>query len=92
MLIPDEAQWVFPGGYEKIYVNCLKTAQAMGTVKQENKAAGVIKASIEGADVTLRVSKLSSSRVGVAVAARKLWFPRPDLASRVLYAVEEKMR
>ncbi len=91
LLASDEASLDFDRDFEKVYPAALAVAQALGSVKNESQSTGIIKAAVQGADVVVRVTKVSGDRINVKVSARQLLIPKPDVAGNVLYAIEEKL-
>ena len=92
LLSPDEVSVEFKKGYDQVFAVCLKVIQSQGVVKEEVKQSGLIKANVEGADVVIKMSRLTNNRVNVTVSARKLLLPKPEVAGSVMYTIEDKLK
>ena len=92
LLASDEASIDFNKEYDQVFDVSLKVIEAMGVTKEQSKSSGLIKANVEGADVVIKVSRLTNNRVNVVVSARKLLLPKPEVAGSVMYAIEEKLK
>ncbi|MFA4992534.1 MAG: hypothetical protein WC571_01035 [Candidatus Omnitrophota bacterium] len=88
----DYAQEVFNVEAERAYDTGLEAIQASGRVISENRAGGIISAEVNGARVTLRLKKLSKESTQVNISARKLGFPKPEIASGVMYRLKENLK
>lgn len=88
----DSAEQNYAVSFDEAYEKSLAVLKQMGQVDKEDKAAGVISASVNSADVTLRVTKKSENNTLVAVSARKYFLPKPELAGGILYKVSEKLQ
>lgn len=88
----DYAQASFNLTMEKAYNEGLGALKQMGTVKEENKADGIISAEIKGASVTFKLKKLNDAAVEITVSARKFGFPRPEVASGVIYQLTDRLK
>ncbi|MFA4990259.1 MAG: DUF3568 family protein [Candidatus Omnitrophota bacterium] len=87
----DYAQENFNVDMERAYNAGLKAIQAAGRVISENRVGGIISAEVNGARVTLRLKKLSEKTTQVNISARKLGFPKPEIASGVMYRLKEEL-
>ena len=70
----------------------LQVLKKVGKVKQENASLGVIKADVEGAQVSLELKEISKGVTGITVSARKLLLPRPEIAEGVIYQIREELK
>jgi len=85
----DDAESDVRASYQDAFRASRITAEALGKVTQVDRKTGQIKASANGADVTIEVSKVSIGKSHVKVSARKLLMPQPKSAGGVLYEIME---
>jgi len=71
---------------------CVPLLEKVGKVKQESASLGVIKADVEGAQVSLELKEISKGVTGITVSARKLFLPRPEIAEGVIYQIREELK
>jgi len=88
----DYAQASFKVTLDKAYDVGLQVLKKMGVVKRENKADGIISAEVNGANVTFKLKKLNDTTTEITVSARKLGFPKPEVASGVIYQITDKLK
>jgi uncharacterized protein involved in outer membrane biogenesis len=88
----DYAQESFNVEAKRAYDTGLQAIQAAGRVMSENRAGGIISAEVNGARVTFRIKKLSEKLTQVNISARKLGFPKPEIASGVMYRLKENLK
>jgi len=86
------AEEEFTVGYDRVYKVCLETIQSQGQVSKENKPTGEIKATVNGNDVNITVSKTFDSKVQVMVKASKFFIPQTAAASGILFKISEKLK
>lgn len=92
LMSSDEVALDFDQTFEKVYGVCRWIVNSQGTIRQEDKTTGVIKAQVQGADVVVKVSTITRNRVNVKISARKLLIPQPEVAGTLMYAIEGKLR
>ncbi len=78
--------------FNKTFKAVLTVVQQMGDIKTEDSTSGVIKAKVDGADVTVRVIKVENKKTEVKISARKLMVPKPKIARGVLHQISEKLK
>lgn len=88
----DYAQASFKVTMDKAYDTGLQVLKQTGVVKKENKADGIINAEVSGASVTFKLKKVNDTTTEVTVSARKLGFPKPEIASGVIYRITDKLK
>ncbi len=88
----DSSEQNYAVSFDEAYEKSLGVLKQMGQVNKEDKAGGVISASVNFADVTLKVTKKSENNTLVTVSARKYFLPKPELAGGILYEVSEKLK
>lgn len=78
--------------FEHMFQVSLEVVTRMGKVTEQNATEGLIKAKINGANVTVRLEKGSEEhKTEITVTSRKYFLPKPDIAGGVLYQITEKM-
>ena len=77
----------FNVGFSQAFKAALEAVQSLGEVKKQDESSGVIKAKVQGADVSIRVKELESNKTSVKVTARKLMIPNPKIAKGVLHQI-----
>lgn len=92
LLGKDSAEKSFTVSFDRVYDESLKIIQRIGQVKKEDKAGGIIQATVKGADVTVRCNKLARGETRITVSARKYLLPKPEVAGGVLYQIEEALK
>jgi hypothetical protein len=88
----DFARQTFDVSFERAYQAGLKAMQDSGKVKKKDKAAGEITATVNGADVVLKLNKVSETSTEVTISARKFLLPQPEVASGVLYRMSQELK
>ena len=88
----DSAQEEFGLPFDRVYDAGLGVLKQKGQVSQDDRPAGVISASLNGADVTLRFVRKSGNSVQVTASARKYLLPKPEIAAGVLYDISERLK
>lgn len=87
----DSSQFDFKVSFDKAYSVSLDVLKQMGTIKSQDKTAGVIKGKIEQSDVAIKIEK--KERVTqVTVSARKFMLPQAQVAGGVMYKISEKLK
>ena len=92
LLGKDNAEKSFDVSLDKVYNTILKLLQRSGQIKKEDKAGGIIKALVNGADVTVKCITLGRGTTRVTVSARKILLPKPEVASGVIYQISEALK
>lgn len=77
---------------DRIFNVSLAVLKESGQIIQENKLGGEIKASVYDADVALKLEKISGNKTKITISARKYMFPKREIASGVLYQIDEKLK
>jgi len=88
----DYAQEIFKLSMDKVYDAGLQAIKNSGRVIKEDKGGGVIIAEVGGAKVTFKAKKVSESSTEVTISARRLGLPRPEVASGVMYQLNEQLK
>ncbi|UCG35281.1 MAG: hypothetical protein JSW17_00335 [Candidatus Omnitrophota bacterium] len=88
----DSISETFPVSFETAYAKSLETRYRKGSLKSENKEKGVIKATVNGADVALKIVKNSEQEVKITVSARSFFIPKYQIAGTILHELTETLR
>lgn len=91
-LLGKEGGVAFNVGFDKAYEVTLGIIQQIGEVTKDDKDKGLIKAKVDGSDVTVEITKKAAEEVQIKVSARKLVLPQPKLAEEILSKISEKLR
>lgn len=77
---------------QKLFDTSLKVLKEIGQVIQEDKAGLEIKAGVYGADVILKIDKISGGKSRIVISARKYILPKREIASGILYQINKEIR
>lgn len=77
--------------FEKVYNTTIETVGEMGKVAIGDKEKGLIKAEVDGASVTIEITKLEEEKTQVKASARKFMLPKPETAEGVIYQISQKL-
>ncbi len=88
----DHAQASFNVTMDKAYDTGLQVLKQVGVVKRENKSDGIISAVVNGVNVTFKLKKLNNTTTEITVSARKLGFPKLEIASGIIYQITDKLK
>ncbi|MCM8773489.1 MAG: DUF3568 domain-containing protein [Candidatus Omnitrophica bacterium] len=77
---------------DRAYELGLEILKQMGVIKKEDSKEGVIKAEVSGANVTFKLKKIDDKTTEITVSARKLGIPKPEIASGVIYKIQERLK
>ncbi len=93
LLGKDSTRQIFDVPLEKVYASALKTVESSATVKNEDKATGVITATMaDRTSVTVKIAGLTPKSTQVTVSARKFLLPKPEIAKGILLQISEKLK
>jgi hypothetical protein len=88
----DSAQQDFDSTFDNAYEKSLQVLKRQGRLGREDKARGIISATINSAQVNIKIVRKADNQVQVVVSARKYLFPKPEIAGGVLYGISEKLK
>lgn len=88
----DSAKADFPVSFDAAFQASLKGADELGDIIQSDAARGVVKASIHGTSVSVRLSRGSGNSVSIAVSARRFFLPKPHTAEGLLYQISDRLK
>jgi len=87
----DSASADFNIIYETGYKLSLEAVDALGDVIKQDMSHGVIKGTVHGVDVTVKILQKQSTILNIDVSARSFFFPKPAIAEGLLYEIAEKI-
>lgn len=87
----DSVQQIIDVSFEHVYEVSLEVVERMGKITKQDASNGVIKANINGARVSLQLSKKADNKTEITISARKYMFPKLDIAGGVLYQISDKL-
>ncbi|MFA5346222.1 MAG: AsmA family protein [Candidatus Omnitrophota bacterium] len=88
----DSVQQEFISTFDKAYEESLEVLSRKGKLTGEDKLRGILNATINSAQVTVKIEKKSKSKTQIVISARKYLFPKPEIAGGVLYEISEKLK
>jgi len=88
----DSVQQNLPAGFDKTYAVSYDVLKNMGKVTDENKETGVIAANIDSAQATVKIDKKSFNETSITVSARKFFFPKPEIAKKIIDEISKKLK
>lgn len=93
LLGKDSTQQNFDVPLDRVYASALKIVESTATVKKEDKASGVISATMaDRTTVTVKISSTTPKTTQVTVSARKLLLPKPEIAKGILLQISDKLK
>jgi len=69
----------------------IEAVKGMGIIIEQDSSDGIIKASIHGSRVAIKIKKDATDKTIIIISARKYMLPQPDIAEGVLYQILEKL-
>ena len=88
----DSVEKEFSAPFDKIYEEALAIMKRKGKITREDKGGGIIAASINSVDVSLKIRKIADNKNQVTVSARKFLLPKPEISGGILYDLSEKIK
>jgi len=88
----DYAQASFKVTMAKAYDVGLEVLKGMGVIKKENRASGIISATVNGSGIAFKIKKVDESTTEITISARQLGFPRPEIAEGILYQITDRLK
>lgn len=90
LLGKDSARTEFGVSFDRVYQSALDILRENGTITGTSRTDGMIKADVNGHNVTAKITKLEQGKTEVVITARKFLIPRPELVQGILYQIQEK--
>lgn len=88
----DEAAAEIHLSKKRLMEESLKLVERLGKLKQQNADKGQISAKVYDCDIVIEVKEVSRSKSTVRIKARKFLLPKADIASGLLYQLEEQLQ
>ena len=88
---PDTVAGLAESNTGQVWDTAVEIVSIMGLVESKNEAGGIITAKINGANVTVVISEISSSSVKISVKARKHYLPKISLAQDVFVKIMSRV-
>ena len=88
----DSVQQDFIATFDNAYEETLKVLKRQGKITREDKSQGIISATINSAQINVKIIKEPDNKTQVVVSARKYLFPKPEIAGGILYGISEKLK
>ena len=87
----DEASAEFNKSFDRVFQTTLDFLKSRGEIKSEDKATGLIKAKMQGTDLTIQVSDVEG-KGSVTVSARQMLLPKPEVAAGIIYQLQQQLK
>lgn len=87
----DDAKAEYQVSYDKGYAAILDVLKQNGEIVKEDKGAGLIKAKVEGNDVSVKINQLAHA-IEVTATARKFMMPKAEVAGGIIYKIDERLK
>lgn len=81
----DSVQRDFNMPAEVLYQKTLKVLKRLGNIAKEDKDGYAITATVNGANVSVKISHLQTNKSQAVISARKYFLPKREIAGGVLY-------
>ncbi|MFA5355946.1 MAG: AsmA family protein [Candidatus Omnitrophota bacterium] len=88
----DHVQEVLNVTMDRAYDAGLQAIKIAGKVIKENRAGGAISAEVNGARVNLELKRISERSTEATISARKFGLPKPQIASGIMYRLNEQLK
>ncbi|MFC1510399.1 AsmA family protein [Candidatus Omnitrophota bacterium] len=92
LMSSDSSTDVLSVSFDKVYGVALSFVEAKGNIKSGNKESGLIKAKIDGADISIQLTQEGKNETAIEVSARKIMLPKPKIAGGILYQIKEELK
>ncbi|MBC8549066.1 MAG: hypothetical protein H8D23_05390 [Candidatus Brocadiales bacterium] len=77
---------------QTVYDACIATLRKLGEVSEENKENGIIKGKASGCSISIELTKTKQDKAQVKVSARKLFWPKPQIAGGILHEIAQNLK
>ena len=91
LLANDSGTKEYKAGMDQVYDALVVILNKSGQVESSNKERGQIKAKVEGAGVSIQLTR-QGSVTSVRISARKMLLPKPEISDGILYQLSEKIK
>lgn len=87
----DSSSAEYQTGYDNLYDISLGVIKDIGELKSQDRAKGVLKAKVDGSDITIKMEKTPGQKIRLTISARKMMLPKPEVAGGIQYQISEKI-
>ena len=84
---PDTVEGLTENDKETVWDGTIDIVSIMGTIQEQSENGGILIAKISGAVVTVTITTLNDSTVGLSVKARKAYLPKISIAQDVFVKI-----
>ena len=88
----DSGVQELPADFNTVFKTAVDIMGKSGSIERQDPQNGVIKGKLEGADVTIELTKKGSRTTTIKVSARKMMLPKPEIAQGILYQISQKFK
>lgn len=88
----DSAQADFNVTQAAVFQAAAAVIREMGAFRSQDTAAGIMKATLQGCHVAVKITQVKGTMITVTVSARKYLLPRPQIAAGVLYEIAARLK
>jgi hypothetical protein len=88
----DSVQQDFVSTFDNVYEESLKVLKRQGKITREDKSRGIISATINSAQITVKIRREADTKTQVVISARKYLLPKPEISGGILYKISEKLK
>ncbi|VAX38081.1 hypothetical protein MNBD_UNCLBAC01-1347 [hydrothermal vent metagenome] len=88
---PDTVEGLTEKDPMDIWSSAIEIVSIMGVILEENEEGGLIRAKVNGAQVTVNIMPISSTMAKISVKARKHHFPRVSVAQDIYVKIMEHL-
>ncbi|MBU0503714.1 MAG: hypothetical protein ABH882_04825 [Candidatus Omnitrophota bacterium] len=78
--------------FDNVYNQSKAILQQKAKINRDDRPGGIISATINSVQITVRIRKKTDSLTQITVSARKYLFPKPEIAGGILYEISEKIK
>ena len=88
----DHSSVEYNKSFDRVYQTTVSLLQNIGLIKNEDKAMGTIKATVQGCDLNVKIETTYEHKTKVTVSARQLMIPKEEVAAGILYQITDKLK
>lgn len=87
----DSGLQELPADFNSVFKVAVDVMSKSGSIERQDPQNGVVKGKVEGADVTIELTR-QGNKTAIKVSARKLMLPKPEIAQGILYQISRKFQ
>ncbi|MEW6170913.1 MAG: hypothetical protein AB1472_05100 [Candidatus Omnitrophota bacterium] len=92
LIAKDSIEASFNADFNNVYEISLKAMDRVGEIIKQDRKLGVIKGKIHSVDIIIRILQREKDKINIIIAARKMMFPKPNIAESILYEISERLK